>query len=136
MDMDDTLVKYSCGGDGPKKRRVRVAKPNRVNSSKVSYVAVCKRTTTEATLKATDLIPQHLVSTTPGPYLPNPQVRKQIPSKKPYQPPFTSNPSSMDLDLTGEQNSQLGANYREYIAIKNERTFSETCKKIMASSLM
>ena len=130
-------MKSSFGGEGFKKRRVRAAKPNLVDCLKLSCTSDCKRTTTiEATLKATDLVPQHLVSTTPGPYLPNLQNRKQNSTNKPWQPPINSNPSSMDLDIMGEQKTQLGDNSREYIVTKNERTVSDTCKRIMASPLM
>ena len=36
----------------------------------------------------------------------------------------------------GKQKTQLGDNSREYIVTKNERTVSDTCKRIMASPLM
>ena len=42
----------------------------------------------------------------------------------------------MDLDITGEQNTQLDANSLDYIATKNERTVSDTFNKIIASSSM
>ena len=98
-EMDDTLYKAVCKEDNSKKRRVWAAITSEVNITSSVGATGCKHIQSKATIKATDLVPQHLVGSTPGPCQPHPQSHWESPKPGPCKGQSASNLSSMDLEM-------------------------------------
>ena len=85
-------------------------------------------------LKPTELVPQHLVDTTPGPWQRDAHLQCQTACSNPgalNNVPF-ANPSPMDLGILGGWEPEQGSDPNGITLTRVERTVSKACKRTAA----